>query len=879
LGDIRERLVNKPVTVSEQFDVVVVGAGFSGLYMLYQLRQLGLSAKCFDTAADVGGTWYWNRYPGARCDIPTTDYAYSFDPELEKEWTWSEKYATQPEILDYLRLAADRHGLRSDIEFSTTVTSAHWDERESRWKITTDRGQEVWCRYYIMASGCLSIPKSAELEGASRFAGQVYFTSRWPHEGVDFTGQRVAVIGTGSSGIQSIPLIARQASELTVFQRTPNFSIPAHNGPAPADRLMQLSEDRDGYRHAARWSRGGIPAEPTDILGVTASEEVRRERFDAAWAQGELFGVLGVFADQGVNPASNDIVAGMIREKIRMAVDDPETAEALCPKDHYFGTKRPCLDTGYFGTYNLPHVRLVDLRSQPITSITEQGIDTADQSFEFDAIVYATGFDAMTGALAAVDVTGRGGLSLTDKWAPGPSTYLGLMTAGFPNLFMITGPGSPSVLSNMTVSIEQHVDWVAGCLKDMRDAGFETIEPTALAESGWDEHVRDCAAITLHPTASSWYMGANVPGKPRVFLPYIGGVNAYRQACDDVVSQGYLGFRRTGRGGEQCRDGVIRSMQPDVAMVLEIIAGLGLPPVETLSAADARALNAAAGAARPPGPEVADVADGVIPGPDGDLPYRLYRPATAAEGPHPIVVYFHGGGWVLGDLDSDDPLCRDLCARSGAVVVSVNYRHAPEARFPAAAEDAFTAVRWAEANAASLGGIPGQLAVAGWSAGGNIATVACQMARDAGGPRIAGQLLIHPVVDSDMTRQSYAENGDGYTLTTALMRWFWDHYADPADRGDTRAAPLHGNLEGLPPASIVTADFDPLRDEGVAYARSLEAAGVPVRHIRARGHTHTSLTMVGVVISGAPVRAQMAEALAGFFPVPVTGALSNSSAG
>jgi acetyl esterase/lipase len=485
----------------------------------------------------------------------------------------------------------------------------------------------------------------------------------------------------------------------------------------------------------------------------------------------------------------------------------------------------------------------------------------------------------MTGALAAVDVTGRGGLSLTDKWAPGPSTYLGLMTAGFPNLFMITGPGSPSVLSNMTVSIEQHVDWVAGCLKDMRDAGFETIEPTALAESGWNEHVRDCAAITLHPTASSWYMGANVPGKPRVFLPYIGGVNAYRQACDDVVSQGYLGFRRTGPGGDQCRDGVIRSMQPDVAMVLEIIAGLGLPPVETLSAADARALNAAAGAARPPGPEVADVADGVIPGPDGDLPYRLYRPATAAEGPHPIVVYFHGGGWVLGDLDSDDPLCRDLCARSGAVVVSVNYRHAPEARFPAAAEDAFTAVRWAEANAASLGGIPGQLAVAGWSAGGNIATVACQMARDAGGPRIAGQLLIHPVVDSDMTRQSYAENGDGYTLTTALMRWFWDHYADPADRGDTRAAPLHGNLEGLPPASIVTADFDPLRDEGVAYARSLEAAGVPVRHIRARGHTHTSLTMVGVVISGAPVRAQMAEALAGFFPVPVTGALSNSSAG
>ena len=334
------------------------------------------------------------------------------------------------------------------------------------------RGQEIRCRYYIMATGCLSMPKSPDIEGAGRFAGQVYFTSRWPHEGVDFTGQRVAVIGTGSSGIQSIPLIARQASQLTVFQRTPNFSIPAHNGPAPADRLEQLEQDRDGYRDAARWSRGGVPVDPTDILGGTASEAVRRERFEAAWEQGELFGILNVFADQGVNPASNEIVAEMIREKIRSTVKDPGTAEALCPKDHYFGTKRPCLDTGYFETYNLPHVRLIDLRKQPIVSITEDGIETADESFGFDAIVYATGFDAMTGALVAADVAGRDGLSLKEKWAAGPSTYLGLMTAGFPNFFMLTGPGSPSVLSNMTVSIEQHVDWVAGCLKDMRGRGF-----------------------------------------------------------------------------------------------------------------------------------------------------------------------------------------------------------------------------------------------------------------------------------------------------------------------------------------------------------------------------------------------------------------------
>jgi cation diffusion facilitator CzcD-associated flavoprotein CzcO/acetyl esterase/lipase len=857
--------VQQPGSVPQQFDVVIVGAGFSGLYLLHRLRGLGFSVRAFDAAGDVGGTWYWNRYPGARCDVPTTDYAYSFDPELEEAWTWSEKYATQPEILEYLRFVADRYGLRPDIEFSTSVTSARWDEEDRRWLLATDRGEQVRCRYYIMASGCLSMPKPPDIAGAGRFAGDTYHTSRWPAEGVDFTGRRVAVIGTGSSGIQSIPLIAAQASQLTVFQRTPNFSIPARNGPASADRLRRLRDDRAEYRHAARWSPGGTPVELTDVLGVTASETVRRERFEAAWSQGELFAILGVFADQGVNPASNEIVAGMIREKIRSVVADPATAEALSPGNHYFGTKRPCLDTGYFETYNLPHVRLVDLREQPITTITETGIETAAESFAFDDIVYATGFDAMTGALVAVDIESRG-LSLRQKWAGGPSTYLGLMTAGFPNLFMITGPGSPSVLSNMAVSIEQHADWVTACLAAQRDAGLETIEPTPLAEAGWDEHVRDCAAISLHPTANSWYMGANVPGKPRVFLPYIGGVDAYRQACDEVAAAGYLGFRMAGPGGEQCRDGVIRRMQPDVARVLEAMAGMGLPPMETMPVPDARALMTAGQALRPPSPEVGEVTDGVLAGADGYLPYRLYRPAVPAQGPHPVVAYFHGGGWVLGDLDSDDPLCRDLCARSGAIIVSVNYRHAPEARFPAAAQDAVAALRWIDAHAASLGGIPGQLAVAGWSAGGGIAAAACQQARDDGGPVISGQLLLTPVTDADMTRPSYTENGDGYALTGALMRWFWDHYADPADRADPRAAPLRGRLDGLPPACIVAADFDPLRDEAVAYGHALEAAGVPVRRVRARGHTHTSVTMVGVVLSGAPVRAEMAAALRSFFP-------------
>jgi cation diffusion facilitator CzcD-associated flavoprotein CzcO/acetyl esterase/lipase len=854
--------------VAADVDVVVVGAGFSGLYLLYRLRGLGLSTRVLEAGDDVGGTWYWNRYPGARCDIPTTDYAYSFDPDLEAEWTWSEKYATQPEILAYLRHVADRYDLRPDITCSTRIESATWDEPAARWRLRTEQGEEISCHYYVMASGCLSLPKAVDIDGADRFRGEVYFTSRWPHEGVDFAGKRVAVIGTGSSGIQSIPLIAGQADQLTAFQRTPNFSIPAHNGPPSAERLAMLAADRAAYREAAKWSRGGAPGEPTTLGALTSTEEVRRERFEAAWEAGELFGIIGVFNDILVNPAANEIVAEMIREKIRSIVTDPETAELLCPKDHPFGTKRPCLDTNYFQTYNLPHVRLVDLRTHPIATITESGIDTMDESFEFDAIVYATGFDAMTGAIVAVDIAGRDGATLKEKWANGPSTYLGLTTVGFPNFFTITGPGSPSVLSNMAVSIEQHVDWVTDCLDHLRTQGFETIEPTEMAEAGWVQHVNDCAAITLYPTANSWYMGANVPGKPRVFLPYVGGVDVYRAACDEVAAKEYLGFTLAGPGGNHCNDGVVRRLQPDVAMVLDLMASMGLPPIESMTVQDARAFMEVAFAERPPGPEVGEIVDGVLPGAAGELKYRLYRPAD--PGPHPIVAYFHGGGWVLGSQESDDPLCRDLCVRSGAVIVSVDYRHAPEARFPAAADDGFAAVQWIAANAVELGGIPGQLAVAGWSAGANIAAVACQLARDAGGPEILGQVLLTPVTDCDMSRPSYTENGEGFLLTAPLMRWFWDHYADPADRKDPKASPLRAaDLSNLPPALIVTGEFDPLRDEGLAYAEALAAAGVSVRHLSGRGHTHTSVTMVDLILSGATVRAEMADALGEFLPAPV----------
>ncbi len=850
-------------------DVVIVGAGFAGMYQLYRIREAGFSAVVLETADDVGGTWYWNRYPGARCDILSVDYSYSWDPELQEEWTWSERYAAQPEILRYAQFVADKHDLRSDIRFNTRVESAKWSEDAKRWTIRTDNGPDVTAKFYVMATGCLSMPKVPDIEGTDRFTGEVYFTSTWPHEGVDFTGKRVAVIGTGSSAVQSIPLIAEQAEQLTVFQRTPNFSIPARNGPISDERLAEYSKDPAAYREAARWSAAGVPR-PIPLEGaLMVSDEERIARYEAMWEASELLGITGTFNDTLTNAESNDTLRDFIHGKIRSIVNDPEVAEALCPTNHYVGTKRACLDTNYYETYNLPHVRLVDLRKQPITTITETGIDTGGDNggerFEFDAIVFATGFDAMTGAIVGVDITGRDGLTLRDKWDHGPTTYLGLMTKGFPNLFMITGPGSPSVLSNMMVSIEQHVDWITDALVHLRDDGFDTIEPTELAETRWVQHSNEFAELTLMPTANSWYMGVNVPGKPQVFLPYPGGVDRYRAACDEVVERDYLGFALDGPGGTVVHDGIIRELKPDVAVLLDMMAELGLPPIESMSVEDARAFMEASGAMSPPGPEVGEVVDGTLPGADGStLEYRLYRPAST--GPHPIVAYFHGGGWVLGSHTSDDALCRDLCLQSDAIFVSVNYRHAPEHRFPAAADDGLAAVQWIAEHAEELGGVPGQLAVAGWSAGANVATVTCQQAKLAGGPAIVGQVLLNPATDGAMDTSSYAENADGYILTRGLMEWFWDFYCDPDDRADPKASPLRADdLAGLPPAMVVTCQFDPLRDEGNAYADALTAAGVPVRHLQCEGQTHTSLGMVGALVTGAYARTEMADALRHFF--------------
>ena len=837
---------------------LIVGAGWSGMYLIYRLRKMGHSLRCFEAAPDVGGTWYWNRYPGARCDVESIDYSFSFDPELEQEWEWTERYATQPEILRYANHVADKYRLRSHISFDTRVVSAHWDQDSQLWTVTTDRGERVTARHFIMATGCLSQPKDVDIEGVENFRGEIYRTHRWPHQDLEFSGKSVGVIGTGSSGIQCIPLLAAQAAQLTVFQRTANFSFPARNGPIPQASLANKARYPQ-YREEARWSQAGICVEKNLELAVLTADNERRRRYEQAWEGGGIPRFLQAYADIAVSEDANETLASFVREKIHEIVDDPNTAQALAPKDHPVGTKRPCLDTDYFATFNRPNVTLVNLRQTPITRITETGIATSEKEHALDVIVLATGFDAMTGALMAVDIRGAHGLTLKDKWADGPLSYIGLTVAGFPNFYTITGPGSPSVLSNMMVSIEQHVEWVTDCIDKMSREGHTAIEATEQAEAGWVKYALDTADLTLFPRAKSWYTGANVPGKPRVCMPYLGGVGAYRRVCNDIVANDYLGFRFTGPDGIRENDGLVRRQQPDVVALLELLEEMALPALNTLSPLEAREMAATMAAGNPPGPAVGHVGDGVYPGAAGELDYRLYSPDT--EGPHPITLYFHGGGWMIGDHASDDAFCRDLCVRSGTVVISCNYRHAPEARFPAAVDDGYAALQWVADNAERLGGIPGELAVCGWSAGGNIAAVACQIARDRGGPQVSAQILITPVTDGHDNSASMTENAEGFILTSTMMNWLWEHYADEAERAHPKASPVKGNLAGLPPALVLVAEFDPLRDQGIAYAKALKAAGNEARYIHCDGHIHTSVTAVGAVMTATGLRQQIADEL------------------
>jgi len=531
---------DKKVTVPS-FDVVVVGSGFAGMYALYRLKKMGLRVRVFEAGSDFGGTWFWNRYPGARCDIESLEYSYSFSEALQQEWQWSEKYAAQPEILKYINHVAERFSMRDDVEFNTRVVSANFNADANDWLIATDTGETVRASFCVMGTGCLSNAQTPDVPGLSSFEGESYHTGNWPHQPVSFKGKRVGVIGTGSSGIQVIPQLAQQASELFVFQRTPAYSIPARNTamtPTHAATIKtNYAERREQARHSFTGRFGGTVATQA---ALEVSEQERLDRYQDLWNKGGITFTMA-FTDLIRNMDANASAAEFVRTQIRSVVKDPKVAEALCP-DTAIGAKRLCADNGYYDVYNQPHVRLVDLSQEPIREIVADGLATSAGRYALDAIVFATGFDAMTGALRRIDIRGSGGVELRQEWAAGPRTYLGLMIAGFPNLFLVTGPGSPSVLSNMIVSIEQHVDWISDCIDHLRGQRMDRIEASVDAQAEWVTHVNEVADDTLLGKANSWYVGANVPGKPRVFMPYVGGVGEYRRRCDEVAANGYAGF-------------------------------------------------------------------------------------------------------------------------------------------------------------------------------------------------------------------------------------------------------------------------------------------------------------------------------------------------
>ena len=527
-----------------QFDAIVVGAGLAGLYMLHRLRELGVRVRVFEAGSGVGGTWFWNRYPGARCDIESLEYSYSFSEDLQQEWKWPERYGTQPEILRYINHVAERFDLLRDIQLDTRVVSAVFDEAANRWTVTTDNGDVVSAPYCVMASGNLSTPRVPDFKGLENFRGKWYHTGLWPHEGADFTGQRVAVIGTGSSGVQMIPQIAKQAKHLHVFQRTANYSLPARNGPLDPEEERSHKAQYSASRRAAFDTPFGIAGHPPPTQSALDSTPEERQRlYEAKWQAGGSISFLYSYTDLLLNKEANDTASEFVRRKIRDAVRDPEVAELLAPKDHPIGTKRLCLDTNYYETYNRDNVTLVNARRTPIEEITATGLRTSEAQYEFDAIVFATGFDAMTGALAEIDVRTQSGATLKEKWSAGPLTYLGMMVAGFPNMFIITGPGSPGVKAQMILAIEQHTDWIVDCLKHLQARGMNRIEADTTSATAWVEHVNEIANSTLYPLANSWYLGANIPGKPRVFMPYVGGFHNYKKKCDTVAQNGYEGFK------------------------------------------------------------------------------------------------------------------------------------------------------------------------------------------------------------------------------------------------------------------------------------------------------------------------------------------------
>ena len=818
-------------------DIIVVGAGFAGIYAIHKFRdRLGLRVHAFETGSGVGGTWYWNRYPGARVDIESVHYSYSFSEELQQEWHWTERFAPQSEILRYLEHVADRFDIRKDVTFDTRVTSATWDDQADLWRVTTDDGKSHTARYFVSGAGALSVPKIPDFPGVETFAGQVLLTGNWREE-VDLSGRRVGIIGTASSGVQAISEVAKEAGSLTVFQRTPNYVTALGN--YPTDPLEEAAE-KSRYaeiRDASRKQFIGVPYSDVQPSALAVSPEERRAVFDDRWNRGGFRLFIDSFGDILFDQRANNLVAEYVRDRIRERVKDRVTAEKLCPTTYAYGTKRTPMETDYYEAFNRDTVSLVDVNKNPIDSVVAEGVRLADGTvYDLDVLVLATGFDACTGPMLAMDITGHHGTRLADVWADGPQTYLGLTVHGFPNLFMVTGPQSPSVFYNMPLAIEDHVDLVADTITHMAEHGHTVIDASMQAQDQWVAETNALAEMTLLPgSATSWYMGANIPGKPRRVLAYLGGAPRYRAICDNVRQHAYRGFCFAETSA--ALDGATHApaLDPSLMFIVQALDQQGFTGFRDAGVEGTRAIVDSFVDMQAPAKEVTSISEHAY-GDDPEQRLRVYIPEGAD--PKPVLVYLHGGGFVAGGLDVIDELVRDLATRSGAIVVAATYRRAPEHRFPAAHDDAWAALGWTVEHIAAHGGDPERIGLAGDSAGGNLAAGTALRAVQEN-VDLAALLLVYPLVNATIQTASREQFASGYVIGLDDLAWFGEQYVADADAlTDPRLALDTAELAGLPPTLVITNECDTMRDEGELLADRLVEAGVQASVRRFDGLAH-----------------------------------------
>ncbi|WP_189491092.1 flavin-containing monooxygenase [Streptomyces antnestii] len=832
-------------------DAVVIGAGFAGVYAVHKLRdEVGLQVRGIEAAETVGGVWHWNRYPGARCDVHSTSYSYSFSDELTQSWEWTEAYAPQPEIKAYLNHAADCLDVRKEFAFNTRVTSVVWEDDEQRWTVSTDRGDTYSAQFVVGAQGNLSVAKDpTEFVGLDNFQGEKYFTSSWPAEEVDFSGKRVCLVGTGSTGTQIAEVIAKTAGHLTIMQRTANFAVPGLNHTVEPEQRTWNAQNAAALRARDRLNFYGVTiGEDLAPLPSAAGmpDDERQALFDTNWpAGGDAF--LQIIADLVVNEESNKHVSDYVRDRIRDRVNDPEVAELLCPTDHPILSKRIVLENGYYDIFNQDNVSLVSVKNNPIERYTERGLRLADgTAHEFDMIVMATGFDSITGPVKALGLRGRNGVALDDVWADGPVTYVGSAIPGFPNFFLIVGPTGPAAFYNNPVSIEDFVDHTASAIKSTLDSGCGVIEATEDAARRWYAIASGLFDNSLLPYANSWYRGVNVPGKkPATYILLASGV-LWRAYAAAIKASGMGGF---------ALDGVERSVPPVLKLgwaatrlfdeMLLQLAGETPPPLRELDIATYREMADGFTAAGGIAPRDLAVADTTYSGPGGDLPMRVFTPR--GEAPKPVVMYLFGGGFVSGSVEAHDNLLRLMADELDVVVAAPQYRLAPENPFPAAPDDAYAALQWVAANIDSYGGDPERIVIAGESSGGNLAAVTALRARDEHGPALIGQALFEPAIDAEADTASRREYAEDWLMSAADAATCWSYYLgeDLKHAASPLASPLRASsLVGLPPAAVVTAECDILRDEGEQYAAALQQAGVPTTLVRMPGTVHGGLPFI-----------------------------------